>query len=419
MERIWYILLALGACVVALVLFIFGYRAIRYYKTKDKWLREFWISVAIVLAFLTSVTCNKKTSETPRVTCYEVSILQQQTSRSIEELRSIWQTLNATKTQVASSKLEPEVSQLIDRIQEEQKFSQALKLTLNALFSLRMGHINRTHSGSTCYDMPMASVRRMETLDALEEQYALLDKMRKEGKIDYTICNKVKNTILSDYENLIADWNTQKSVLDGLSQDDKNKVVDLIMELSGVETKEQGQLESTPEWKAMIEQWKTASKLRDKPRTLKEVEESRKETNTKLNDLQKLVVKGLISISLMDLIRNEFEQLQALHPVDVTCYMNGSAVPKTEMQMLRIRLPLIEKMIRENKIDEWIYYNVIRKLKSDVKILASTDNERFLWYKKGFNLKDEEIENRIKVENDMIKKAQELIDKIEKDGNYR
>jgi len=54
MERISNIALILGACIVGLVLFILGYSTVRYYKSKGRWAKEFWIAVAIVLAFLST-----------------------------------------------------------------------------------------------------------------------------------------------------------------------------------------------------------------------------------------------------------------------------------------------------------------------------------------------------------------------------
>ena len=62
MERVMYVLLGIAACVLGMVLFVLGYRAIRHNPAlagRGKWAKEFWLSAAIVLTFLSTTFYSK------------------------------------------------------------------------------------------------------------------------------------------------------------------------------------------------------------------------------------------------------------------------------------------------------------------------------------------------------------------------
>jgi len=414
MERIWYIILALGACVVALGLFLLGYSHIRYYRAKGKWLREFWISVAIVLAFLTSISCSNSNST-------EIQLIQSQQSEAFSNLQGIWQKLTNTIQQTDPKIVEPEIEKLINQIQQSRKFSDSCRLVIKTLFSARIEHINRNASLATCYDMDLGGLKREETLDNLESQYQLLAKAKQEGKIRQETYNKIRGTISKDFELLKTGWENPKPILEGLTVNEKNEVVDFIIGLSGVvlpEEPKSGQikLEDTPEWKAIIEHWEVVSQLKWDQKTTDELGKIHKETEKRLTGLARLADKGLISIALAELITNDFRRLQEVKPINVECYKPLPLSLKYDSWMrLQARIPLLEKAVITGKINQWAYQKIVLKIKQDLETLGSNtlnDKNFDTWYKKSNNITDEQIEA-------IKKKAHELIEKIEKDGNYK
>ena len=430
MERIWYIILALGACVVALGLFLLGYSHIRYYRAKGKWLREFWISVAIVLAFLTSISCSNSKST-------EIQLIQSQQSEAFSNLQEIWQKLTNTIQRTDTKIVEPEIEKLINQIQQSRKFSDSCRLVINALFSARIDHINASHV--TCY-MTLGGFEQRETLDNLESQYQLLAKAKQEGKIRQETYNKIREAISKDFELLKTGWGNpkpilegptktaetpaitplgwenRKPILEGLTVNEKNEVVDFIIELSGVEAKEQSKLEDTQEWKAIIEHWEVVSQLKWDQKTTDELGKIHKETEKRLIGLARLADKGLISIALAELISNDFKRVQEVKPINVTCYEPMPSSPKYDSWLrLQARIPLLEKAVITGKINQWAYQKIVLKIKQDLETLGSNtlnDKNFDTWYKKSNNITDEQIEA-------IKKKAHELIEKIEQDGNYK
>ena len=416
MERIWYLACLIAGIFIALLIFGLGYRKLAYPGKNSRWFKELWFSTMVILALLTTTFCNKESST-------NTAQIQQHQTQSFTELQKIWQRINQIKPDYVNrekqrkelDEIQGQIDALISRAQQELGLKETITLVMTNILSSRVSHIGGSFliSGVTCYKMSSEGVKRMQTLSSLEQQYALLAKMYQEKKIDVQVLTKARETILSDYENLIADWNTQQSVLDGLSSDEKNKVVDFIMELSGVEAKEHGQLESTPEWKAILAHWEVVSQLEWDQKTSEELDKIHQETEKRLNALLRLVDKGLLSIGAFELIQADFKQLQQVKPINVDCYSVISISTKIKgLERLQARLPLLEKTIAEGKINEWTYQKVIRRLKDDLQTLDNKDEESDKWYKGSRKLTDADIEA-------VKKKAKELIEKIEKDGNYK
>jgi len=457
MEKLWWALMVFCAGIVGVCLFVAGYSQVRF-KGKSRWMREFCLAVAIILAFLATAfygraeerkngeTEERTTTNEPRTTIDEARIKElirqlgaddwqtRETAtkelikigkpiepplyealqskdpeirlraqmiwdaiHALPKLQAIWQELTATRTQIDAAKYEQKINQLIDQIQNEKNLSEAVKLSLKALASIRLSHVNRSFSGAECYKMTLEGTKRMDTLQDLEQQYRLIEDMAKQGKINQETLNKVKTAIRGNYEALTD--------MAGLSPEEKDRLIDLVISLCGVEPPEPSllsqvpKLEDTPEWKAVMEQWQVVSQLKWDQKTSEELEKIRQETARRLQALKGLVAKGYLSISLIALIEQEFEKAQEVRPLDVTCYAPICITPaEISWNRLKYRLPILEKVYLANRINYWTYQKIILSLKKDLAVLEGAGKE---WYQARSDIKEAEIEA-------LKKKSQEL-----------
>lgn len=426
MERLYYIIIALVALFTGIILFIIGYRKLVYPKGSGKFSRELWLSTMVIMALLSAISCGKDEPKVTR-TCYEPIPMGKQYSNDFRDLQKLWQEFTAHKAEINEDRLR-QAQELLSRIQREQGFSAALIAATKWFVDTRVAHINRQFDGAKCYDMSPEGYNLMKTLNDLETQYALLEKMRAEVKIKPEVLNKVKDTIKDDCREL-TDRKTNKTVMDGLSDSEKDRLVRFVMELSGIdpkqlkngeteEPKDEGtKLEDQPEWKAITEQWDTVSQLTGSQKSQEELDAIRKETDKRMDDLSKLAGKGLIAASLVEMMRQDFSQMQQVAPTGVLCYKPAIISPQDRSwEHLQARLPLLEKALAEGRINPVAYQKVIIKLKQDLAALDDTGNENNMniWkrYKQNRGLKDEDIEA-------VKKKAKELIDKIGTTDEHR
>jgi hypothetical protein len=236
MERLYYIAIAVAAVVIGIVLFIIGFRKLVYPRGSNKLAKEFWLSTMVIMALLSAITCGKNEPEATR-TCYVPMPMEKQYSNDFRNLQRLWQEFTAHKSEINEKTLN-QAQELLSRIQREQGFSAALIAATKWFVDTRVQHINdRFFPKVTCYDMSSEGYNQQKTLDDLETQYALLEKMRAEVKIKPEVLNKVKDTIKDDCRKLI-DWDTKKTVMDGLSDDEQERFTLFIMELSGIDAKQ-------------------------------------------------------------------------------------------------------------------------------------------------------------------------------------
>lgn len=174
-------------------------------------------------------------------------------------------------------------------------------------------------------------------------------------------------------------------------------------------------LENTSEWKNLLEQWETVSNLKDDQLYDYELSKVHRKTEKCINNLKGLVGKGVISLALVELLHKDLEQLQRVMPKippNVNCYSRVVILaPMEAWEQLRIKLPLLEKVVQESKVNDWAYQKVIARLRLDLENLdkINDNNEKTGWnnYKTNQHINDGDIE-AIKA------KARELIDRAEK-----
>lgn len=232
MERLYYITIALAAGVIGIALFIIGYRKLVYPKGSGKFSREFWLSTMVIMALLTAVFCSK---EEPVRTCYAPVIVKE---KSFQDLQKMWQLMTQVSgdwdNNISDISIE-EIESLIEQVQKERNLPTAFKLAVKMLITERIKHISQ--QGMVCYIPNPSESNKMMALEDLEVQYALLEKMSAEGKITLDALNKSKEAIRNNCRQLIRELDTEKAitVVDGLSDDEQDRLVRFIMELSGID----------------------------------------------------------------------------------------------------------------------------------------------------------------------------------------
>jgi hypothetical protein len=268
------------------------------------------------------------------------------------------------------------------------------------------------------YDESIHLSPPMQSLEGLRTAVHLLERAAAQDQINPQVYNKTIQRLKKDLKVLEDDttskdeirrhWGTKPEEIERL----KVKALELI---DRIEQNKQMRLEDQPEWKAIIEQWDVVSQLGWWQKTSKELDAIRIETDERLYNLYKLVNKGLVSVALVEIMEQDFKQMQQVAPVNVDCYRQYAVSPKKKgWEHLQSRLPLLEKAIEEGKINPVAYQKVIIKLKQDLAVLDDTSNENDMSFweecKKSYGLKPEDIEA-------IKKKARELIEKVEPQEN--
>jgi len=192
--------------------------------------------------------------------------------------------------------------------------------------------------------------------------------------------------------------------------------------LSASDTEKKETLEDQPEWKRFVAIWESLTPLENEMKTLVELRKIKEDNATVLSELEKLTNKGLLTPVLLNLLAKELSLLIDVYPriplgkCYIGCYhTKHSSDPAVSWMRLQDRLPLLEKIVEEDKINYWTYKNVILRLKKDVefldeKVIAKGDwKQNWQRIKEQKKITDEQIET---VKNKVKKSLGTLVDKL-------
>ncbi|MBI4834144.1 MAG: hypothetical protein HY811_04930 [Planctomycetes bacterium] len=370
MERIGDVVLIIGACIAGLALFVLGYRVIRYSKLQGRWARDFWISVAIVLAFLSASVYGQSkdaANEQGAISSEQVGNKQED---SFVKLQKIWDGIGRTNNKDEFDKLCKDSNQLVQRILKGKRFTDAVKTTIRLVFNARTEYISHEKLMTTCYEVSPSN-KYIKTMADLENQYVLLGKMYKEGKINQDVIDKSKTAVRNYYEG-ISEWITDKPLLEKLSLEEKREVVDFIVELCEIQVvdelsalvdKRVADVKKTREWRDLRKLFKEMVKympaeLEVAGEVEQKLEKQLQSITEKINALKeeptRLALVHMAQIATSVALHLSYS---ANSDVMLMCY-DRKGLPPRKNSDYETQMNLLEWMQKEGKITKEVYDKV-------------------------------------------------------------